>query len=157
MKKEGCPGKSEQGWDVRAWEAWIEKNKLGRTRKATSNRAKLEEGKLALQNDRQRLINAKLRGESMGNEEVCKTMCDLVDGFVLAFQQALPGIVEEVAGLPLAEGFKRARRRVDEVFGELAMGQWAEKKTFWSTVSATLFDQLAMHGLGRGRRSTFTT
>jgi hypothetical protein len=157
MKKAGCPGKGEQGWDVRAWEQWIETNKLGRTRKATSNRAKLEEEKIRLHNERQQLVNAKMRGESLGNDEVCKTMGDLVDGFVLALHQCLPGLVEETAGLPLAEALKRSRRRIDEVLGELALGEWAQKKTFWSTVSAMLSDRLAMHGLGRGRKNTSTT
>ncbi len=156
LKKPGCPGKSEHGYDVAAWDAWCRKNKLGK-KKASGGKVDLENEKIRLHNERAEIINAKLRGEAMGIDEVCQTLGDMMAGFVLGLRQAVPMMSEEVVGVPLAEVHKRLRRRVDETLGELALGKWAQKKTFWSIVYARLQDQLETHGLGRGAKSMSTT
>lgn len=156
LKRKGCPGKTENGFDVKAWDAWVSDNKLGR-RQASKGRASLEEEKIRLHNERQSLVNAKLRGEAIGIDECCQVLADMMAGFVLSLNQAVPGMAEETVGLPLAEASKRLKRRVNECLGELALGQWAQKKTFWSSVYAKLRDLQATHGLGRGAKSMSTT
>ena len=158
LRKPDCPGKSEHGYDCKAWELFCEKNRLGGTKKARGKGiVALEEEKLRLGNEKQELLNARLRGEAMGIDEVCATLGDMMAGFVLTLRQTIPGIVEEVAGLPLAEANKRMRRRLDEALSTLALGEWAQKKTFWSKVYARLLDLQAMHGLGRGPRTSSGT
>lgn len=156
LKRPGCPGKTEHGYEVAAWDAWCRKNNLGK-KKASGGRVDLEDEKLRLHNERAAIINAKLRGESMGIDEVCQVIGDMVAGFVLAHRQSVPMMSEEVVGVDLAEVNKRLRRRMDETLGELALGKWAQKKTFWSNVYARLQDLQETYGLGRGAKSMFTT
>lgn len=152
QKRKDCPGKAEQGFDVRAWEAFMERNRLGR--KPSKSKADLDNEKIALGNERMRLINAKLRGELAGQDEVVKVLGEMMQGFVLQLGQMKHTIAEEVIGMPKGEAMKRIDRRHKEVLAEIALGQWAQKKTFWSKVYAALFDLHRIHDLGRGAKTT---
>lgn len=152
QKRPDCPGRRLEGFDVEAWRAFIERNNLGR--KKAKGKAALEEEKMALQNERTRLQIQKMRGELASYQECAKVLAEMVSGFTLALQQSEPTIVEETVGVDLGEGLKRVRRRHRDVLQNLALGEWAQKKTFWSKVYAELLLLLATPGLGHGAKST---
>lgn len=152
QKKKDCPGRAKEGYDVAAWRTFVERNNLGR--KPVKGKAELENEKIALGNERARLINEKLRGEVMHQDEVIKVISEMVAGFVLNLTQSKNTIAEECAGIDRGEAVKRVDRRHKEVLETLALGSWAQKKTFWSKVYAALYDLHKTHGLGRGARTT---
>ncbi len=151
QKHKDCPGRTERGFDVKAWQAFIERNKLGR--KPNKSKGDLDNEKIALQNERMRIVNAKLRGELCSVDEVKKVLSELISGFTLTLRQSEYTMAEEVAGVEVGEGVKRIRRRHHEALETLALGQWAEKKTFWSKVSAALYGHPATPDLGLGQSS----
>lgn len=152
-KKTDCPGRTKAGYNVQDWESFIEKNKLGR-KPATKGKIDLDNEKIALGNERMRLVNARLRGEVISQDEVLKVLGEMLQGFVLQLGAMKHTIAEECVGLPKGEATKRIDRRHKEVLAEIALGSWAQKKTFWSKVSAGLSDLHKTHGLGRGARTT---
>ena len=152
-KKEDCPGRTKTGYDVKAWEAFVEKNNLGRKSKS-KGKIELDNEKVALGNERMRLVNARLKGEVISQDEVIKVFHDLLQGFVLQLGASKHTIAEECVGLSKGEATKRIDRRHKEVLAEIALGSWAQKKTFWSKVSVALSDLHKTHGLGRGARTT---
>lgn len=153
-KRKDCPGKTKDGYDVKAWRAFVERNNLGGTRKKSKDKAALECEKLTLENERRRLINAKERGEVMSNDEVCKTLSDMMAGFVLRCRQIPNDLAQEVVGLSPGEATKRIRREMDQALEQLSLGEWAQKKTFWSRVFAELRAQQETYNLGNGLSGT---
>lgn len=152
QKKKDCPGRSEKGFDVKAWQAFIERNKLGR--RPNKSKGDLDNEKLALQNERLRLINAKARGEVCSIDEVVKVLCEMVAGFKLTLKQTEFTIAEEASGVDVGEAAKRVKRRLNEVLETLALGEWAQKKTFWSKVYAALSDLPKTPDPGLGPKPT---
>lgn len=152
QKHKDCPGKGEKGFDVEAWKTFVEKNKLGR--RPSKSKGDLDNEKLALQNERLSLQNAKLRGELASVDEVAKTLADMVSGFKLTLTQAEFTIAEEMVGVDVGEAVKRLKRRHKDILETLALGAWAQKKTFWSKVSAALSPLLETPGHGLGQKST---
>lgn len=151
QKMTDCPGRGKNGYSLPDWKGFVERNNLGRRK--TKSKTDLDNEKIALGNERMRLVNAKLRGEVLGQDEVIKTMSDVIQGFALQLTQMKHTLAEEVIGLPQGEVVKRIERRIKEVLGEIALGSWAEKKTFWSKVSAALSDLHRTLGHGRGVRT----
>jgi len=149
QSKKDCPGRVKEGFNVREWKAFIERNKLGR--KPTRAKGDLDNEKLALQNERLRLINAKIRGELCSIDEVVKVLCEMVSGFKLTLTQSEYTVAEESVGVEVGEAVKRVKRRHKEVLENLSLGAWAQKKTFWSKVYAALYDPLKTPGLGHGQ------
>lgn len=150
QKRLDCPGRAKEGFSIRDWEEFLKRNKLGR--KPSNAKVDLDAEKVALGNERMRLVNAKLRGEVEHRDEVVKVLGEMMAGFVLQLGQMKHTIAEECVGVPLGEAVKRIDRRHKEVLAGLALGDWAQKKTFWSKVYAELYDLHRIHGLGRGAR-----
>jgi hypothetical protein len=155
-KKPDCPGKVKGGFNLTAWRAFMEKNGLGR-KVASKNKTDLEAEKIALGNEKLRLVNEKLRGEVMSGDEVVKVLGEMVAGFVLQLNATKHTIAEETVGLPVGEAVKRVDRRHKEALESLALGSWAQKKTFWSKVFVALSDLHKIHGLGPGARIMSST
>lgn len=151
QKRKDCPGRTENGFNIRDWEAFMERNRLGR--KPNKSKADLDNEKIALGNERLRLINGKLRGELASQDEVVKVIGEMMQGFVQQLGTMKHTIAEECIGVPKGEAVKRIDRRHKEVLAEIALGQWAQKKTFWSKVSAALSALHKIHGLGHGVRT----
>jgi len=151
MKRKNCPGRGREGFDVKAWRAFLEQDGLGRSKQKSKDKGDLECEKLRLENERRHLVNQKLRGEVMHNDEVCKTLADMMAGFVLRCRQIPNELAQEVVGLSAGEAIKRIRREIDQALEQLALGEWAQKKTFWSRVYAELRAQQATYNLGSGR------
>lgn len=150
-KRKGCPGKTDRGYDVAAWRRWKDDNRLGRSK--SKGLQKLKEEEAALKNEKLRLQNEKARGQMAHVDEVNKVLGEMMSGFVLSLRQAVPSMAEEAVGVSAGEAMKRIRHRIDESLEDLALGDWAQKKTFWSNVYARLRVLQETHGLGRGRRS----
>lgn len=152
MKLEGCPARGKDGYDVGMWRAWTEAKNLGK--KKSRSKAELDAEKVALQNERQRLLNAKLRGEMTTQDEVIRVLGDMLSGFVLTLTQSKTTIAEEASGVSVGEATKRIDHRHKEVLATLALGEWAKKKPFWSRVYAELSSLRKIHVLGLGPKNT---
>lgn len=157
--KEGdpeCPGKTADGrYNVTLWKLWV--TKVG---KRTGTIAK-GKGKIELELENMRLRNEKLdienmlrRGELMHSDEVCKVLADMMGAFVQKVRGIKHTLAPSVVGVSMPEATKRIAREVDEALTELALGSWAQKKTFWSIVYARLHDLQATHNLGSGQSAT---
>lgn len=152
QKLTDCPGRAREGYDVPAWKAFVERNKLGR--KPNKSKQDLDNEKLALQNEHLRLRNAKARGEVCTIGEVVQVLCEMVAGFSLTLKQSEYTIAEEASGVEVGEAVKRVKKRHHEALETLALGEWAQKKTFWSQVSAELSDRLKTLDPGPGPKTT---
>jgi hypothetical protein len=151
QKRPDCPGRAESGFHVENWKAFIERNKLGR--RPNKSKADLDAEKLALQNERLRLVNAKIRGEMCSVDEVASVLGDLMLGLNAGLSKVEYTMAEETVGVDIPEALKRIKRRHHEVKETLSLGQWAQKKTFWSKVSAALSSLLETSDLGLGQKS----
>ena len=138
QKRKDCPGKTVDGYDVKAWKAFTTKAGLGRQKTRMKAKDSLELEKASLENEKRRLMNEKLRGDSMHVDEVCKTLSEMMAGFVLSLRKIKHELASEVVGLSPGEATKRIGREVDDALEQLALGEWAQKKTFWSKVYAEL-------------------
>jgi hypothetical protein len=56
-------------------------------------------------------------------------------------------------GVSIPEATKRIDVETDEALNELALGDWAKKKPFWSSVYVHLQDLLKKNNLGDGLKS----
>ena len=150
-KRKQCPQRVREGFNVQDWRDFMVKDGLGRTKAKSADKGALECEKLALENERRKLINAKLRGEVLSSDEVCKTLSDMMAGFVLRCRKIPNDLAQEVVGLSPGEAIKRMRKAQDEALEQLALGDWAKKKAFWSRVYVVLRDQQETYNLGSGR------
>lgn len=152
QKHKDCPGRVKEGYNLPNWRAFVERNNLGR--KPKKGKADLDNEKLALGNEKLRILNARLRGELTSQDEVIRVLGEVFQSFVIQLTQAKHSLAQEIVGLSEGEAIKRIDRIHKDLLGEIALGGWAQKKTFWSKVSAALSDLHKTHGLGRGARTT---
>lgn len=157
--KEGdpeCPGKTPDGrYNVTLWKLWIaKKGKKVRANTRSKSKSDLEIEHLTLKNEKIELENMIRRGELLHIDEVNKTLSEMMAGFVQHLRKLRHTLSPSVIGVSLPEATKRISTSVDEVLGEMALGEWAKKKPFWSSVSATLSDLHRKHGLGDGLSDT---
>jgi hypothetical protein len=155
QKHKDCPGRAKEGYNVKDWKAFVERNNLGR--KPHKGKAELDNEKIALGNEKLRILNARLRGELASQDEVIRVLGEVFQAFVIQLGQAKHTLAQEVVGISEGEAIKRIDKIHKELLGEIALGNWAQKKTFWSKVSAALSDLHRIHGLGRGARTTMSS
>ena len=151
MKEPDNPGKTKgEGYNVTLWQMWIaEKHKAPRAM-VPKTKKDLDEEHVRLKNERLSIQISKERGELASWDEVNKTLSEMMGAFVTSMRQMKHTIAADVIGVDVGEAAKRIGRQVDENLTELALGGWAEKKTFWSKVYAHQQDLLKRHGLGYG-------
>jgi len=155
LKMDGNPGKASDGrYNVTQWKLWAEeKGRLKKGRKSGDKEDEELRG-LKLKNERIEIENAIRRGELLHVDEVCRTLCEMMAAFVDGSRGMKHRIAPHVVGVSVGEAAKRIGHEVDETLTRLSLGEWAKKKTFWSSVSATLQDQLKKYGLGHGASAT---
>lgn len=150
-----CPGATADGrYNVTLWKLWSEKKGKKPANRLGMDKGSLELEKMRLVNERLEIELAVRRGELLHVDEVCQTVSDMVGGFVKTIRGRKHTLAPQVIGVGVAEATKRIDRNDREALNELALGDWAQKKTFWSKVSATLSVQLKRHSLGDGLNVT---
>lgn len=151
LKEEGCPGKvAGKGYNVTLWQMWIaERDKKPRAIVPMSKK-ELDEENVRLKNEKLAIEIAVKRGELASWDEVNKVLTDMMSAFVGSMRQMKHQIAAEVIGVDVGEAAKRIGRSVDENLTELSLGEWAQKKTFWSRVYAHLQDLHRRYDLGDG-------
>lgn len=152
MKIDGNPGKTSDGrYNVTAWKLWcMESGHLKKKTAAFSTKADLEIEGQRLKNEKLELENAVTRGELMHVDEVSKVLTEMMGAFVSGIRGMKHSLSPQVVGMPIGEASKRIGKEVDAQLGKLALGEWAKKKIFWSSVYARLHDLHRKYNLGDG-------
>lgn len=157
LKEDGndCPGKRADGrYNVAAWKLWIAKSGRKVRTSSTASKGDLEMEGLRLKNEKMALENMVRNGELMHVDEVCKVLTEMLSAAVQRARQVKHSLAPSVIGLSQPEAIKRIGHEVDEVLNELALGDWAKKKAFWSNVYAHLQSLQAKLSLGDGQSAT---
>lgn len=153
---EAPPASAADGrYNVTAWKIWAaDHGKLRKTVEPVDRLQALEQRAQELKNEKLELENAVRRGELMHVDDVCQVLTDMVGGFVAGARGLKHGLAPSVVGLSVPEATKRIGHEIDTQLTRLALGEWAKKKIFWSSVYARLRDLQTTHGLGVGLSST---
>lgn len=150
FKEDGCPGKSDQGYNVTLWQMWVgERGKAPRAI-VPLTKQELDSEHMRLKNEKLSIEIAVRRGELASWDEVNKTLTEMMSAFVGTMRQMKHHLGPQVVGVDIGEAAKRIGRMVDENLTELSLGGWAEKKTFWCKVYAHLQDLHRRYNLGDG-------
>lgn len=154
-KDPACPGKSSDGrYNVTLWKLWASSQGKKPALMKTSDKVSLDNQNMRLRNEKLEIENAIRRGDLLDVDEVCKVITEMVAGFVKRARSSKHTLAPQVIGLNVAEATKRIGKETDEALNELALGEWAKKKPFWSSVFATLSDQRKRFNLGDGLSDT---
>ena len=151
-----CPGHSSDGrYNVTLWKLWVEsKGKKVRAVGKSKDKGTLEIENMRLRNEKLDIENMLRRGELMHVDEVNATLTELVNACVSRIRGMKNTLAPACVGVSIPEATKRIDVECDEALNELALGDWAKKKPFWSSVYAHLQDQLRKNNLGDGLRGT---
>lgn len=151
-----CPGHTADGrYNVSLWKIWVE-TKGKKVRAAVKGRDKgaLEVENMRLRNEKLEIENLLKRGELLHVDDVCTVLTDMVGAFVRKVRGMKHTLPNAVVGVSVPEATKRVDREAVEALAELALGDWAKKKPFWSSVFAKLQDLQRTHNLGSGVSGT---
>jgi hypothetical protein len=150
-----CPGAMADGrYNVTLWKLWVANKGKKPAKRRLDDKVDLDKENTRLRNEKLEIENAVRRGQLMDVDEVCKVITEMVSGFVKRVRGSKHTLAPQVTGVSVPEATKRIGREVEEALNELALGDWAQKKTFWSIVSATLSDLRKRHNLGDGLNDT---
>jgi hypothetical protein len=151
-----CPGHTSDGrYNVTLWKLWVEsKGKKVRAVGKSKDKGTLEIENMRLRNEKLDIENMLRRGELMHVDEVNATLTELVSACVSRIRSMKNTLAPAVVGVSIPEATKRIDVETDEALNELALGDWAKKKPFWSSVYAHLQDLLRKNNLGDGLKST---
>jgi len=161
LKEEKNPGREADGrYNLTAWRLWVQENDKHAGRSvppgvAAEDPKKAAELKmLLLKNERQEIDNAVKRGELMSIEEVCEVLTTMTAEFAQSVRNIKHHVASQVVGLPVGEAAKRIGREAEETLKRLALGEWAKKKVFWSSVSEHQSALQTRYSLGVGPSDT---
>jgi len=155
-KDPDCPRATEDGrFNVTLWKIWVEtRGKKVRSAPKHRDKGALDVENMRLKNEKLEIENMLKRGELMHVDEVCKVLGEMMGSFVQKVKGLKHTLPNAVVGVSVPEATKRVDRETTEALQELALGDWAKKKAFWSIVYAKLSDLQTTHGLGSGLRNT---
>jgi predicted transcriptional regulator len=151
-----CPGHTSDGrYNVSLWKIWVE-TKGKKVRAAVKGRDKgaLEVENMRLRNEKLEIENLLRRGELLHVDEVSTVLTEMVGAFVRKVRGMKHTLPNAVVGVSVPEATKRVDREAVEALSELALGDWAKKKPFWSSVYVLLQDLQRTHSLGNGLSDT---
>lgn len=150
-----CPGATADGrYNVTLWKLWAAKEGKKPTTRRSDDKLDLDRENVRLKNEKLEIENALRRGQLIDVDEACKVVTEMVMGFVKRTRGAKHTLAPQVVGASVPEATKRIGRELEDALNELALGEWAKKKPFWSTVSATLSDLRRNLHLGDGLNDT---
>lgn len=147
-----CPGQTSDGrYNITLWKLFSESTgKKVRSIGKSKDKGALEIENMRLRNEKIDIDNMLRRGELMHVDEVNETLTELVGAFVGRVRAMKNTLAPACFGVSIPEATKRIDIETDEALNELALGEWAKKKPFWSSVYAHLQDQLKKNNLGGG-------
>lgn len=161
LKREGCPGAASNGqYNVTKWKLWMDQNDLGRRGRATGgdddmDPRQAEELKgIRLKNEKAELENQIRRGELVHYDEVNEVLTELLGTFARDLRGQKHTIGQQCSQVTAGEATKRAGVIIEEALTQIALGDWAKKKAFWSKVYAHLSDLHERYNLGLGESVT---
>ena len=155
LKIDGNPWKTSDGrYNVTAWKLWCAETGHLNKKVAVMSSTDLDDQNKRLKNEKLELENAVTRGELMHVDDVCKVLCEMVGAFAGGIRGMKDTLATQVVGLSTAEAAKRIRVESDTQLTKLALGEWAKKKAFWSSVYAQLSDLHKKFSLGAGLNAT---
>jgi hypothetical protein len=151
-----CPGHTSDGrYNVTLWKIWVEtKGKKVRAAPKTRDKGAMEIENMRLRNEKLEIENMLKRGELLHLDEVSAVLTEMVGAFVRKVRGMKHTLPNAVVGVSVPEATKRVDREAVEALSELALGDWAKKKPFWSSVYAHLQDLQRTHSLGAGLKDT---
>ena len=151
-----CPGQTSDGrYNITLWKLFAESTgKKVRAIGKGKDKGALEIENMRLRNEKLDIENMLRRGELMHVDEVNATLTELVSACVSRIRAMKNTLAPACVGVSIPEATKRIDIETDEALNELALGDWAKKKPFWSSVYAHLQDLLRKNNLGDGLKST---
>jgi hypothetical protein len=150
MKEDGCPGKTEKGFNVAAWQLWVAESGKAPRAVPTMTKQDLDAEHVRLKNEKLELEMSIKRGELISQDEACKVFGEMVSGFVTELRQMKHQIPADLIGVDVGEAAKRLGKEVDERLTSLSLGNWAQKKMFWSALYVLQQDLFKRFSLGDG-------
>lgn len=141
LKLDGNPGRKADGrYDITAWKMWCIDTGHLRRQIGGGEKSDLEVQSLLLKNERLEMENAIRRGELCHVDEVNSVLGEMLRAFAAELRQRRHSLAPKVVGVTIGEASKRIGVTDREALGQLALGEWAKKKPFWSRVYAALSD-----------------
>jgi hypothetical protein len=150
-----CPGQTSDGrYNITLWKLFVESvGKKVRAIGKGKDKGALEIENMRLRNEKLDIENMLRRGELMHVDEVNATLTELVNACVSRIRSMKNTLAPACVGVSIPEATKRIDVETDEALNELALGDWAKKKPFWSSVYVHLQDLLKKNNLGDGLKS----
>lgn len=151
-----CPGHTADGrYNVNLWKLWVtSKGKKVRAVAKGKDKGSLEIEHFRLRNEKLEIENMVRRGELLHVDEVISVLSELTTAFARKVRGLKHTLPNSVVGVSVPEATKRIDREAVDALQELAIGDWAKKKPFWSSVFAQQSDLLRTLSLGDGLSGT---
>lgn len=152
-RKPDCPAAAADGtYSAAEWKEFYEANRgnfgaededavLERRAKRQMAEVKLERELLELEVE---------RGKYLGADETCEVLTQAFGAMVAALKDSEHTMAPVVAGLDVPEAKALIRKTYIDALMRFSVGDWAQKKTFFRTVSATLRDLQETLSRGNG-------
>lgn len=162
LKNPDGPGMtSDSVYDIGAWrEFFDEQGRVGGDENpedlflSKMDKEALEVAKLEEQVRKLKIENEESEGKSVSIDEAQKVITEMTRSFKEALMSMKDRLASDLSGLPTPEAAKRIKEACRDVLDQLALGEWAKKKAFWSRVYATQSDLLKSLALGNGESAT---
>lgn len=136
-----CPGKMSDGrYNITLWRLWVEKKGKKPAARLGGDKGSVELEILRLKKTKLEMENAQMRGQLIDVDECSSLLSNMVRAAYESMRGAKHTLAAQVVGVSIAEASKRIQRDLDERLQCLSLGEWAKKKPFWATISATLGD-----------------
>jgi hypothetical protein len=135
---------------VSAWQLWVAETGKSPRAVPSLTKADLDTENVRLKNEKLELEMSIKRGELISQDEACRVFGEMVSGFVTELRQMKHQIPANLIGVDVGEAAKRLGKEVDERLTSLSLGNWAQKKMFWSALYALQQDLFKRFNLGDG-------
>lgn len=153
MKHPQCPGATEKDdYDIEAWKKFVgevgsdlSKEKAENPDQIFENKKTKDEltrDKIAEEVRKLKLQNAEAEGRVVDLEEAKRVFSEIARAFKAEVMAIKDRESHNLSGLSQAEVAARLREISRGVLDTLALGDWAQKKTFWSELYAIQSDLL---------------
>lgn len=158
-KDPDCPGAMPDGrYNVTLWQLWVTtKGKKVRAASKEKDKGSLDMENMRLKNEKLQIENMLRRGELLHIDEVTQVLSEMLGAFSMKVRGMKHTLPNAVVGMSVPEATKRVDREATQALSELALGDWAKKKPFWSSVYAHLSDLREKYSLGSGLNGTSST
>lgn len=150
LKNPDGPGMtSDSVYDIEAWRKFFDdQGRAGGDESpedlflSKKDKEELEVAKLEEQVRKLKIENEESEGRMISADEAIRVFTEMTRSFKEALMSMKDRLSSDLSGLPTPEVAKRIKEASRDVLRQLALGEWAKKKAFWSKVYATQSDLL---------------